>query len=132
MLKYSWGSSLPPTKDAGNFADIAGASILGFIQTSYNDNYITTAPVASFDQNPKGLFDLSGNVAEWIHDYYQIKTGFSQAQETDPMGANTGNYHVIRGASWAHGTRTELRLSFRDYGIEPRNDLGFRIARYAQ
>ncbi|NRA84953.1 MAG: PEGA domain-containing protein, partial [Gammaproteobacteria bacterium] len=48
MLKYSWGSSLPPTKDAGNFADIAGASILGFIQTSYNDNYITTAPVASF------------------------------------------------------------------------------------
>ncbi|NRA85755.1 MAG: hypothetical protein HRU22_18855, partial [Gammaproteobacteria bacterium] len=63
---------------------------------------------------------------------YQIKTGFSQAQETDPMGANTGNYHVIRGASWAHGTRTELRLSFRDYGIEPRNDLGFRIARYAQ
>jgi len=132
MLKYSWGSSLPPSKDAGNFADIAGASILGFIQTSYNDNFITTAPVASFGKNPKGLFDLSGNVAEWIHDYYQIKTGFSNDQETDPMGTPIGDYHVIRGASWAHGTRTELRLSFRDYGLDPRNDLGFRIARYAQ
>lgn len=132
MLKYPWGNSLPPKKGAGNVADIAGAAILGYIQSSYNDKFVTTAPVASFPGNRKGIFDLSGNVAEWIHDYYQIKTGLSVSKDTDPMGATSGNYHVIRGASWAQGTRTQLRLAFRDYGVESRNDVGFRIARYAK
>ncbi len=132
MLKYSWGNALPPIKDSGNFADISGAAILGNVQTAYNDTYIASSPVASFKMNEKGLFDISGNVAEWIHDYYEIKTGLSMQVEKDPMGAISGDYHVIRGSSWAHGTRTELRLSYRDYGNEKRNDLGFRIARYAQ
>ena len=132
MLKYSWGGSLPPAKGAGNFADIAGAPILGYIQNTYNDSFIAAAPVASFSDNQKGLFDLSGNVAEWVHDYYQIKTGLSLNNEKDPMGSTSGDFHVIRGASWAQGTRTQLRLSFRDYGMEQRNDVGFRIARYAK
>ena len=131
MLKYSWGESLPPAKGADNIGDIAGAAILGEIQPTYNDNFITTAPVGSFSVNKKGLYDIAGNVAEWIHDYYQIQTGLSLKTETDPTGPETGDYHVIRGASWAHGTRTELRLSFRDYGNDKRDDLGFRVARNA-
>jgi len=67
-----------------------------------------------------------------LHDYYQIQTDLSLNTNKDPMGPESGNYHVIRGASWGHGTRTELRLSFRDYGKDKRNDLGFRIARNAQ
>jgi len=132
MLKYAWGTSLPPKVGSGNFADIAGAPILGTVLPTYNDNYIASAPVGSFRSNEKGLFDLSGNVAEWLHDYYQIQTGLSLNTSKDPMGPVSGNYHVIRGASWGHGTRTELRLSFRDYGEDKRNDLGFRIARNAQ
>ncbi|WDE04012.1 SUMF1/EgtB/PvdO family nonheme iron enzyme [Thalassomonas viridans] len=131
MLKYAWGESLPPQEGSANIADIAGASILGEIQPTYNDNFITTAPVASFTANKKGLYDLPGNVAEWIHDYYQIQTGLSLKTEKNPSGPESGDYHVIRGASWAHGTRTELRLSFRDYGNDKRDDLGFRIARNA-
>ncbi len=132
MLKYSWGTSLPPKVGSGNFADIAGAPILGSVLPTYNDNYIASAPVGSFRSNEKGLFDLSGNVAEWLHDFYQTQTGLSLKTNKDPMGPESGNYHVIRGASWGHGTRTELRLSFRDYGKDKRNDLGFRIARNAQ
>jgi len=132
MLKYSWGTSLPPKAGSGNFADIAGAPILGTVLPTYNDNFIASAPVGSFSSNEKGLFDLSGNVAEWLHDYYQIQTDLSLNTNKDPMGPESGNYHVIRGASWGHGTRTELRLSFRDYGKDKRNDLGFRIARNAQ
>ena len=49
-----------------------------------------------------------------------------------PLGPAAGEYHVIRGASWMHGTITDLRLSFRDYGIDGRPDLGFRIARFAE
>ena len=132
MLKYSWGLNLPPQSGAGNFADISGAPILGTVLTTYNDKYITTAPVGSFAGNNHGLFDLSGNVSEWLHDFYQIQTGLSFKTEQNPMGPTKGDYHVIRGASWAHGSRTELRLSFRDYGNDKRNDLGFRVARNAQ
>ncbi len=50
----------------------------------------------------------------------------------DPLGPDTGDYHVIRGSSWMNGTITELRLTFRDYGTDGRPDLGFRIARFAE
>ena len=49
----------------------------------------------------------------------------------DPVGPATGQHHVVRVSSWRHGSITELRLSYRDYSRAPRNDLGFRIARYA-
>ncbi|MDP2562577.1 SUMF1/EgtB/PvdO family nonheme iron enzyme [Psychrobium sp. 1_MG-2023] len=129
MIKYPWGQSLPPKQNSGNYADISGAPILGSIQARYKDGYIVSAPVGRFAANHHGLFDLGGNVAEWVNDYYQ--TTFI-TKETNPMGPITGSHHVIRGASWAHGTRTQLRLSFRDYDNRPRNDVGFRVARYAQ
>ena len=53
-------------------------------------------------------------------------------QPQDIAGAGSGEFHVIRGASWRHGSATELRLAFRDYGKEARADLGFRLARYAE
>jgi formylglycine-generating enzyme required for sulfatase activity len=78
---------------------------------------------------------MGGNVAEWVHDIYTL-TGTEGTAEgvtaRDPLGAQTGSNNVIRGASWAHGTVTELRLSFRDYGQRGRDDVGFRIARYAE
>ena len=95
----------------------------------YNDNYGVSAPVGTFQPNAHGLYDLGGNVAEWTQDWYEIP---SQQTVKDHLGPSTGEYKVIRGASWMHGTITELRLSFRDYGIEGRNDVGFRIARYAE
>jgi formylglycine-generating enzyme required for sulfatase activity len=130
MLKYAWGSQLPPMPNSGNFADRSGASILGFIQATYNDKYAVTSPTGSFPPNDKGIFDLSGNAAEWMHDFYEVKTGLSTKIERDPLGSATGDYHVIRGSSWAHGTMTQLRLSYRDYGADARNDIGFRIARF--
>ncbi|MCH2577461.1 MAG: hypothetical protein MK003_03790, partial [Pseudomonadales bacterium] len=52
--------------------------------------------------------------------------------DVDPLGPEDGQFHAIRGSSWAHGSITEIRLSFRDFGIEPRDDVGFRIARYLE
>jgi hypothetical protein len=39
---------------------------------------------------------------------------------------------VIRGSSWRHSSVTDLRLSARDFADGQRNDVGFRIARYAE
>ena len=95
----------------------------------YNDNHIVSAPVGTFDPNTKGIYDLGGNVAEWVHDFYEIPELDSKSLS---LGPSTGEYRVIRGSSWKHGTVTELRYSFRDYGTEGRADVGFRIARYAE
>lgn len=130
MQKFPWGSAMPPTKNAGNYADRHAASIIGNIQARYDDGHTVSAPVGSFQANAKKLYDLGGNVAEWIHDFYSIGTGLSLKTEKNPMGPTEGNYHVIRGSSWAHGSITDLRLSFRDYSADKRNDVGFRIARY--
>jgi len=132
MLKYSWGPSLPPPAKADNIADRSAASLLGTIQASYDDGFAVTAPVGQFKVNHNGLYDINGNAAEWIHDFYMIKTGLMQEVELDPMGPLEGDYHVIRGASWSSGGISDLRLSFRDYGNDAKNTVGFRIARYVE
>jgi formylglycine-generating enzyme required for sulfatase activity len=131
-LKYSWGGAMPPTANSGNFADDSASRRLPAVIRGYLDGHAAAAPVGSFEPNKSGLFDLGGNVAEWCHDYYDIFVGGAGPALRDPMGPKTGEFHVVRGSSWRHGTVTELRLSYRDYARPPRNDLGFRIARYVK
>ena len=129
-LKYPWGDRLPPPEDSGNFADITAQSYLGEIIFDYDDKYFATSPVGVFTPNYYDIYDLAGNVAEWVHDYYGAAG--SVGIETDPLGPELGQFHTIRGSSWSHGAVTEMRLSFRDFGEEPRDDVGFRIARYLE
>ena len=129
-LKYHWGDQLPPPENAGNFADITAQNYLGEIMFNYNDNYFASAPVASFDSNHYAMYDMAGNVSEWVHDYYGAVGAIGV--EIDPLGPKLGQFHTIRGSSWAHGAVTEMRLSFRDFGEEPRDDVGFRVARYLE
>lgn len=131
LLKYSWGADLPPLPQSGNFADISVQNFLGDILFNYNDSYIHTSPVGTFSSNQYGLYDLAGNAAEWVHDFYGA-SGSITGVEKNPFGPDNGQYHTIRGSSWAHGAITELRLSFRDFGDEPRDDVGFRIARFLE
>ena len=132
LLKYPWGATLPPTEKSGNYADRSAAFVVGRVVETYFDDYPVTAPVGSFLANEKGLFDLGGNVAEWVNDFYGTTVSLSGAVEKDPIGPEEGKYRVIRGSSWAHGTITELRLSYRDYGTDGRNDVGFRVARFVE
>jgi formylglycine-generating enzyme required for sulfatase activity len=127
--RFPWGLNLPPPDRHGNYADRSASHLVGRTIFGYNDNHIVSAPVGTFPASPIGIYDLSGNVAEWTHDFYEIP---DDQPSTDPLGPTSGEYHVIRGSSWMHGTITELRLSFRDYGSDGRQDVGFRIARYAE
>ena len=129
LNKFPWGQQLPPPDRTGNYADRSAAHLVGRIIFGYNDNYIVSAPVASYKANNRGLFDMGGNVAEWTNDFYEIP---SNEKVQDPTGPDKGDFHVIKGSSWMHGTVTDLRYSFRDYGVEGRQDVGFRIAKYAE
>ncbi|MFP6822583.1 MAG: PEGA domain-containing protein [Pseudomonadales bacterium] len=129
LLHFPWGEKLPPPNRHGNYADLSAQHVVGRIIFGYNDNHIASAPIGTFEANAKGIYDLGGNVSEWVHDYYVIpEPGISLGA----LGPEKGDYHVIRGSSWMHGTVTDLRLSFRDYGTESRQDVGFRIARFAE
>lgn len=131
-LKYPWGSSLPIAPGSGNYGDTSARLFLKGALPDYSDGFAVTAPVESFAPNAFGLYNLGGNVAEWVHDLYDIRSAFDAEVPRDPLGPDEGEFHVIRGSSFLHSTITELRLSFRDYGKEPRPDVGFRIARYAE
>ena len=130
-VRYPWGDQLPPPENAGNFADVTARQYLGEIIFDYDDGYFATAPIGSFAPNQHEILDMAGNVAEWVHDFYGAM-GSLGGVEVDPLGPEDGQFHTIRGSSWAHGSITEMRLSFRDFGIEPRDDVGFRIARYLE
>src|SRR5690606_7770047 len=128
-LNYPWGADLPPPDRSGNFADVSAANVLRTTLLTYNDGFPVSAPVGSFAADALGLFDIGGNVAEWTQDYYEVVTEGSTEQAVDPLGPERGSFRVIRGASWRSATQTELRMAFRDYSGQPRDDLGFRIAR---
>ena len=77
--------------------------------------------------NRLGLYDMSGNVAEWCHDFYHY---ISQTEETNPTGPLHDNLKVFRGGSFASPSE-DCTVSKRDY-TEPDStfkDIGFRVVR---
>lgn len=127
--RFPWGDSMPPAARSGNFADRSVASVLADTIPDYNDDYAGSAPVGRFPPNAAGLYDMAGNVAEWVHDFYAIHV--PGGEDTDPTGPTSGKHHVIRGSSWMQSSISALRWTYRDYGASPRPDVGFRCARYA-
>ena len=127
--RFSWGEKLPPRGEAGNYADKSAVGLVPTILPSYDDGYASTAPVGTFPANALGIHDGGGNVAEWVNDIYTVPTPGQTKSVIDPQGPEQGTHHVIRGSGWRHASITELRLSYRDFGTEPRTDIGFRLAR---
>jgi len=136
LLTYPWGSTaqIGSGKPIGNFADKQAADFLAFTLDGYDDGYRGPSPVGRFPANHKGLFDMGGNVSEWVNDWYTVKGNSVLANDgalKDPLGPKVSEFHVVRGASWAKGHLPQLRLAYRDFGAKGKHDVGFRIARYA-
>jgi len=129
--RFPWeGDGYPPTLVHGNYADRNAGAQLPLVLEDYQDGFAVSAPVASFPADGAGLHDIDGNVAEWVHDYYSVYPNGRGKTARDPLGPDAGRHHVVRGSSWRDAGLSELRLSYRDYSDKPRNDLGFRVARY--
>ncbi len=131
--RYPWGDTLPVTPRSGNYADVTARLIVQDVIPDYDDGYAAAAPTGKFPANSLGLFDVGGNVAEWVHDYYTVSS--------DSGAVAVGSHGSGRRQAAARDPRRQLeaieryrdlRLSARDFGESQRNDVGFRVARYAE
>lgn len=128
--RFTWGDQyiIPPS--SGNLADESTRGTVDLYIPNYDDGYPRIAPVGSFGPDQAGLFDMSGNVSEWVHDLYSLVPPTGRRLELDPFGASFGDSHVVKGSNWRSGSLTELRAAFRDGLKVGRDDLGFRVVRY--
>lgn len=97
--------------------------------TTYDDGFVETAPVASFRQNAWGFYDMHGNVWEWCLDYYDptLSGGNDPCRATSGSG-EYGSNRVYRGGSWFRPVRNS-RSAYRG-GNAPGfrvRDVGFRV-----
>ena len=130
---YPWGNADKPSKNRiGNFADMNAKDILAFTLDAYDDGYASSSPVGKFQPNQHKLYDFEGNVSEWVNDWYDPNSDMvgKSTVYKDYLGPEIGEFHVVRGASWAKGHTPQLRWAYRDYGAKGNYDVGFRIARY--
>jgi len=88
-----------------------------------------THPVGLKKPNAWGLYDMRGNVWDWVQDWYARP--YSAEPQVDPTGPPSGENRVVRGGSWVQTDAAALRCACRrsyapDYAS---NDTGFRCAR---
>ena len=123
---YPWGDSFDGRRL--NFCDV-NCSRQGD-GAEWDDGFNDTAPVGSYPdgRSPSGVYDLLGNVMEWVGDWYAFRA-YQEIADVNPRGPVDGTFKSLRGGSWL-SPPDELSVSARG-NFEPtvsQANLGFRCA----
>jgi sulfatase modifying factor 1 len=88
-----------------------------------------TLPVGQRSPNELGLYDMSGNVWQWVWDVYD-GTYYQRSPAEDPTGPAEGPYRVMRGGAW-YNNSSYITVSSRQYHTPDfrQNSVGFRVLR---
>jgi len=144
ILKLNLMNTMPgkkyrfPTEAEWEYAARGGVTSSGYMYSGSNNiNDVAwyesnsgnkTNIVGTRTSNELGLYDMSGNVLEWVNDWYD-KEYYTRSPQTNPMGPDFGSSHVYRGGSLDFEAE-HCRVSYRAY-YAPHNHfeyLGFRLA----
>lgn len=132
------GSNVQLACSYGNSSDVA-AKMRETIWAgaACNDGFLYTAPAGSLSPNSLGIYDMHGNVWEWVSDCWRATYDTEETANTESC-----KYHVLRGGSWASefrflpdgvwiGDAVAYRAAVRGWetSVKARNSIGFRVAR---
>ena len=130
--RFSWGDSEFISHERANYQSRTNVWYDASHTTGFHPIYgqfrPRTAPVVSFEPNNYGLYNVIGNIFEWVNDW---AARYSRAYQVNPTGPVTGSFKIIRGGSW-YTTAERTTVAFRYMSARPESltgDIGFRIAR---
>lgn len=124
MSVFPWGDQLPDGQRA-NYAD--KSTDYEWRDRTADDGHKFVSPVGSYEPNGYGLYDMAGNVLEWVRDYYG-EDYYRFSPEIDPEGPGHGEFRAMKGGEWTFGA-VNLRCAFRGWA-RPESSFqnsGFRV-----
>jgi len=134
--KYAqWAGKRLPTEAEWEYAargglldnDFPFGNSIDSSKANYNRLQKGIIEVGSYPPNAYGLYDMGGNVWEWVSDYY---ADYKDTPDKNPSGPESGRFRVIRGGSWHSGAMC-IRVYYRN-GLSPSwvdFAVGFRCAK---
>ena len=126
--RYSGTDDASSVCGYGNVANPTAKAQFGWRESfSCEDGSKVASDAGALRANGWGLYDMTGNVREWVWDW---KGAYPSGTATDPVGPSTGSSRVSRGGSWNDGPRRARVANRVWYDPGSRfNNLGFRLAR---
>ena len=125
--EYACRAGMATAFNNGSSNDTTAGTFAWYYANSSNQTHVVGGKAA----NALGLFDMSGNVFEWVNDWYS-SSYYAESPPTNPFGPPPGTFRVVRGGSWdVSYSVNALRSSCRNYEapIVDRSRIGFRVAR---
>jgi sulfatase modifying factor 1 len=113
--RYPWDDEIDPSR-ANYLLDAASKRQRG------------TRPTGTYPPNAYGLYDMAGNVWEWVSDWYGADY-YGLGDSRDPRGPGLGHMRIVRGGSWVNNEVTMLRCAYR-HKVPPDTyaySMGFRV-----
>ncbi|RJR15915.1 MAG: formylglycine-generating enzyme family protein [Nitrospiraceae bacterium] len=114
-------------RSCGKKEEYSGSDSIDSVAWYDSNSGRKTHPVGQRSPNGLGIYDMSGNVWEWVQDWYGEKY-YGESPKYNPNGPNSGTARVLRGGSWSNITRYALTSNRVRYHPDYRfNNVGYRL-----